>query len=137
MDITTTHSLIEQLKVCKSTMTALQKQKTDLEGRLIQQIKDEVAAQLADKDYGTGTARVTVNGANVKVVISKKVKWDEAHLEALFKDLTERGQDAKEYIDLSYSVAENRYQAWPSSLQGLFEPARTVEVSKPTITIEE
>jgi hypothetical protein len=116
------NSIIQQLQVCKSTQASLAKQKAEL---------------LADKDYGTGTANIKSGVHRIKVVISKKVSYDQEGLKQVYDLLASRGEDPNEYMKVKLDVAEGAYKNWPSTLQALFEPYRTVETGKPTITIEE
>jgi len=129
-------NIIEELLICKQIQGSLAKQRAELEEKLLEAIKEDVSNQLSGNHYGAGTATVRIGDKSVKVVISKKVSWDNDLLKDVQEHLVKRGEDPSEYIDVKYSVMENKYKAWPSSLQTLFEPARTVDISKPTITVE-
>lgn len=129
--------IIADIKEAKAIIAAATSGKARLEGELMAKLGDQVQAQLADKDYGTGTANVVAAGHKIKVVVSKKVSYDQQGLKALAETLASRGEEPSEYLDIKYGVAEGAYKNWPSSLQALVEPHRTVEHSKPTITIEE
>lgn len=52
------------------------------------------------------------------------------------QQLVAAGQDPSEYMKVELKVMESSYKAWPSSLQKMFEPSRTVEVSNPKLTVE-
>jgi hypothetical protein len=107
-----------------------------IEADIMSQARDVVAAQLADAPYGAGTVTLPVEGFKAKVVVSKKVTYDQEGLAAIRQQLTNNGEDADEYIGVKYDVSEAAYKGWPSSLKAMFEPYRTVEPSKPTIKIE-
>ncbi len=128
--------IIADLKEAKAIIAAATAGKARLESELMAKLGDQVQAQLSDKDYGTGTANVVAAGHKIKVVVSKKVSYDQQGLKALADTLASRGEDPAEYLDIKYGVAEGAYRGWPSSLQAMVEPHRTVEPSKPTITIE-
>mgnify|MGYP000861665732 CR=1 FL=1 len=114
----------------------LTKQKKQKEEQLIVEAGESIRSQLADADYGCGTATVDAHGFKIKVVVSKKVSYDQEGLEQVAKMLFEKGEEPREYIKCKYDVSEAAYKAWPSSLQALFQPHRTVEPSKPKIEIE-
>lgn len=82
-----------------------------------------------------GTANLGDGDYDVKVVIDKRVDWDQAKLVEACRKLEETGQDASEYVTTEIKVSESRYKAWPASVQRLFEPARTTKPGKPRITL--
>jgi hypothetical protein len=107
-----------------------------IEADILTMAREDIANQLAKADYGAGTATLAVDGMKVKVVVSKKVSYEQAGLAAIREQLTANGEDPNEYVSAKYDVAEAAYKQWPTSLQRMFEPYRTVEVTKPTIKIE-
>ena len=107
-----------------------------IEADILSMAREDIANQLAKADYGAGTATLAVDGMKVKVVVSKKVSYEQAGLAAIREQLTTNGEDPNEYVSAKYDVAEAAYKQWPTSLQRMFEPYRTVEVTKPTIKIE-
>ncbi len=113
---------IESLKTRRLTF------ETDLNGF----IGSDVAEQLKEKDYGCGTANVETPEYKVKVVVTKKVKWDQDEL----KSIAASGEDPADYIKVSYDVSETVYKALPEKISKVFQPARTVETSKPKFTFE-
>jgi hypothetical protein len=117
---------IESLKSKRLTF------ETDLNGF----IGSDVAEQLQGKDYGCGTANVETPEFKVKCVVTKKVKWDEKQLAGLYAQIQASGENPADYIKVSYDVSETAYKAWPEKISKVFEPARTVEASKPKVTFE-
>ena len=128
--------LIQKLEEANNQIRAAQQEKKLLEDKLSEAISDEVKAQLADKDYGCGTANINTGKYKVKVVVGKKVKWDENQLGSIYREIQSSGHNPDEYIKTTYSVSEASYKAWPSTIKQTFEPARTVEPGKPVITFE-
>lgn len=126
----------DMLQQVKQQEEKLAKIRKDAEDDLIDALGNEIRSQLNDKDYGCGTANVDLEGYKVKVVISKKVTYDQQGLETVEQQLVAAGQDPHEYMKVERKVSESSYKAWPSSLQAMFEPYRTVEASKPKITVE-
>lgn len=127
------HNLTEAKNVMLGFKTVFETAERELQ----EAIAEEVKVQLKDKDYGCGTANITAGAFKIKVEVKKKVSWDNDALGDIKEMLHTRGENADEYIETRYNVAESKYKNWPRSLQAIFEPARTVDVSKPTITIEE
>jgi hypothetical protein len=68
----------------------------------------------------------------LSVDVSKRVTWDQAQLATIAKRIEAAGESVEEFIDVSYSISESRYQNWPSTLRSQFEAARTVKPGKPT-----
>lgn len=120
----------------ESEIAAKKKTLAQAEAKLQETIQDKVTAELATKDYGCGTVNIVEDDIKIKVVVSKKVKWDNSQLERIYNDIKESGADVSAYLKISYTVNENNYKAWGDNIQAYFEPARTVEVSKPAIKIE-
>ncbi len=129
-------NLLSSLEAIHLKLDELKKEKVQLESALAESVSQDVSAQLADKDYGCGTANIQTDSFKLKVVISKDVKYDQAKLADLFDKIKESGDDPFEYIKVKYDVSETAYKNWPSNIRQAFEPARTVEPSKPKITFE-
>jgi hypothetical protein len=132
----TLHTEIKRLHDLRLHIEELKRVEKLIEADILSQSRDIIAAQLADAPYGAGTATLDVEGFKAKVVVSKKVTYDQEGLAAVRKTLTANGEDPSEYVKVKYDVAEAAYKNWPTSLQKMFEPYRTVEASKPTIKIE-
>lgn len=114
----------------------MKKEKAELEHVLADSISQDVSSQLADKDYGCGTANILTNDYKIKVVISKDVKYEQSGLADLFDRIKESGENPTDYIKVKFDVSEMAYKNWPSKIQSEFEPYRTVQPSKPKITFE-
>ena len=129
--------LIAIITGCNQIINDMKREKEEYEGKLMAMIAPEVQNSLEGNAYGCGTANVETETKTIKVTVSKKVKWDQERLKSIWDDIEASGYKPEEYINVKYDVSENAYKAWPSSISDAFEPARTVEVSKPTIKIEE
>ncbi|HAB47112.1 MAG TPA: hypothetical protein DCE31_02235, partial [Lautropia sp.] len=66
---------------------------------------------------------------NVRVTseLKKEVHWDQAKLAQISARISQSGEDVHQYIDISYSVPESRFKAWPETLRASFLEARTVK----------
>jgi hypothetical protein len=88
------------------------------------------AARSGGKDFGV--VHVADGDLRLSVDVSKRVTWDQAQLATIAKRIDAAGESAEEFIDVSYSISESRFQNWPSTLRSQFEGARTVKPGKPT-----
>lgn len=128
--------LVQELQAVAAEIKSLSSRKAVLETELAQNFKAEFDAQLLGKDYGCGTVSVPVDHYKVKFVISKKVEWDQKILRDIYMNTLPAWGDPAEYVDVSYNVSETKYKAWPTPISSLFNAARTVKPSKPSVTIE-
>lgn len=87
------------------------------------------ARETAGKD--TGTVRLQDGAVTVVAELPKRVDWDQAVLANLVERIRTDGADPAEYVDVSFSVPERKYTAWPNNIRQEFEPARTVRTGKP------
>ncbi len=107
---------------------------------------NQIALESAAKAYreakkDTGTVHFAKDGVQVKVVIDKKVEWDQRLLKGIWDRIKSFGDKPEQYITLkeSLTVAEKAFTAWPEQIKNLFIPARTI-ISRPPkfeYTIEE
>lgn len=84
--------------------------------------------QQSGKDFGVvhlddGPLRVTVE-------MPKRVTWDQAQLAQIVHQIASAGEDPADYVELTYKVSENKFNAWPSGIQAVFAQARTVKPGK-------
>jgi len=88
-------------------------------------------------DAGKDTGVVHFDDGNVRVTadLPKKVDWDQARLAEITRRITDSGDDAKQYVEISYRVSETKFNAWPETLKSAFEAARTVKSGKPSYRI--
>jgi len=121
------------IKKQEDALASIRKQTEEM---IVSVAGDELQKQFEGAEYGCGTATLNPVGYKIKVVIGKKVTWEQDGLKQVAEQLVSAGQDPAEYIKAKYDVSETAYKNWPSSLQAMFQPHRTVEPSKPKITVE-
>jgi signal recognition particle GTPase len=114
----------------------LNQKKTEVQDKLNKEIFEAVKADLAGNDYGCGTANSETANFKLKVVVSKKVKWDEDELRKVAEKIKAAGRDPEEFIKYKLSVSETEFKKFPDVVQYEFLPARSVEPSAPVITYE-
>lgn len=94
----------------------------------------ERAAALRDGPHGR--VRVEDDGYIVQCDAPKRVQWDDSLVRAAIAKVRDWGDDPEEYVQIKHTVPESRYNAWPSSIREVFEPARTVMVGKLSFTMQ-
>lgn len=117
-------------------LATLNGKKQELQSQMDEEISKIAARELASKQYGCGTANLETSMHKIKVVVSKKIKWDEKQLKNISEQIRTSGQDPEVYIKYKLSVSETAYKGFPENIQAVFEPAREVMPNKPKITIE-
>lgn len=130
------NAIINDISAFDAQIAEIKRQRDSLQSQLQSLIQSDVNSQLTDKDYGCGTANVDTGEYKVKVVVSKKVTWDQAQLAGLYDRIKASGENPLEYLKVKYDVPETAYKNWPSVIQTEFEGARTVEPSTPKISFE-
>jgi hypothetical protein len=101
--------------------------------RLYQALHDRFAV-----DLKPGTHWTDSQGRKVRIEVPKQVEWDQEELKRVAEYIkVEMRENPREFIDYKLFVPENRYKAWPTVIQAMFEPARTVSPGKPKITFVE
>ena len=136
-DIFSIDAQIQQLTAgIKTQLDELNAKRKELQTKLDEKVLELANVELALKEYGCGTVNLQEGNYKFKVVVSKKVKWDNSQLERIHQEIKDSGVDPSAYLKVSYTVNEKNYKAWGDNIQGYFKPARTVEVTKPTIKIE-
>ncbi len=132
----TVDNVLSELDSIDTQIEALKQRRLGFEIDLNGFIGGLVNDQLKDKDYNCGTANLETDDFKVKVVVTKKVKWDEKQLADIYMMISAAGENPADYIKTSYDVSETAYKAWPEKISKVFQPARTVEASKPKISFE-
>lgn len=110
----------------------LKQVKARLDAALEQTYGDRIRVARSDGGKDFGVVHVADGDLRLTVDVSKRVSWDQAQLATIAKRIDAAGESVEEFIDVSYSISESRFQNWPSTLRTQFEAARTVKPGKPT-----
>ena len=110
----------------------LKQVKARFDTALEQTYGDRIRAARSDGGKDFGVVHVADGEVRLSVDVSKRVAWDQAQLATIAARISAAGEDVGEFIDVSYSISESRFQNWPSTLRTQFEAARTVKPGKPT-----
>ena len=96
---------------------------------------DEARAQLLAKGQDTGTTHILDGDFDITVEVGKDVKWEPKGLNELVAKIEATGGDAREYVEVKYSVSEAKFKAWPQTLRAPFEALRTVTPKAPKFVL--
>ena len=110
----------------------LKQVKARLDAALEQTYGDRIRVARSDGGKDFGVVHVADGEIRLSVDVSKRVTWDQTQLATIAKRIDAAGESVEEFIDVSYSISESRFQNWPSTLRSQFEAARTVKPGKPT-----
>lgn len=114
----------------------LKNQREQLLSDLQKQAQSNIESQLSNNDYGCGTANIDSDNYKIKYTVSKRVKWDQDVLRQSIDKIKASGRNPDDFIRAKYDILETKYKMFAKDVQRFFEPARTVETSKPVIKIE-
>lgn len=107
-----------------------------LHGAMMFRYADRAALAREAKGTNTGTVTLAEGEYDIRADLPKKVEWNAAMLAEAVETIRGWGEDPTEYVSIEIKVAESRYNAWPTPIRSLFEPARTVGTGKPTFKVE-
>ena len=126
-------SLLEAVAEQKAELSRLTEL---LNGTLAHRYSD--AATIARREAGKDTGTVTLPDGDfaIKADLPRKVEWSEDGLASVEKQLLDMGEPPGDYIILKRAVSETAFQRWPTSLQAMFLPHRTVSAGRQTFKIE-
>ncbi|MBF0186238.1 MAG: hypothetical protein HQM06_17860 [Magnetococcales bacterium] len=111
--------------------------KASLEEAIVRRYSDRVALLRHQNHKPTGILRFNDGPFVVVADQPKKPEWDQEQLAFITEQLRSAGMDPQEYVEVTYRVSERRYEAWPTSVRQIFEPARTLKVGRQTFKIEQ
>jgi hypothetical protein len=127
--------LFERRDELKSVITDLRAELKNVDDQLsdlfLPLARDALRAD--DKDFGT--AHIVEGNVAMKVNVGKKVTWDQDVLRDTFNSMTP--ENAQHYAKLTYAVEERKYTAAPPAIKATLEAARTTEVGRFTVEVED
>lgn len=97
---------------------------------LEQRYGDQARKNLTESGRDFGTAHVVDGPLRVTLDLPKRVSWDQKQLGAIAERVVASGERVQDYMDVTLSVSECRFNNWPPALKGQFAPARTVKAGK-------
>ncbi|HMQ92661.1 MAG TPA: hypothetical protein PKA33_15840 [Amaricoccus sp.] len=109
--------------------------KARLDGALVLKYGARIAAARRAVGKDSGTVRLRDGDITVVADLPKRIAWDQEKLGQMVERIRAAGDDVREYVEVTYRVAERNYAAWPRAIREGFEPARTVRPGQLTIEL--
>jgi len=136
-DLTTLNDteLAEHLLAVEEDETAVKLAKKKLNNELLNRKAAEIKALYGAKPEAFGIVNLQLGNKIAKIDTSKDVQWDQAQLDAIWKQIAADGANPKDYIKIEYGVSETLYKSWGDNIKAFFSPARTVKAKNPSIKI--
>lgn len=137
-----TASLDELAALSSETLFHLQQEAVDqraMAGAIVKQldqvliVKYSERAQACLQAAGQASGVVHFSDGHVRITAEqpRQVVWDQCRLAEMVRRLAAHGGDPTEYVETRYHVSEARFNAWPTSLKQMFEPARSLKRGAP------
>ncbi len=120
------------VKDTEKALSQLQVQKDWLESVIAYKYvfkASQVRAQL-QQDYGL--INFEDDGVRVLVDQPREVSWDQAQLKIIAQRILEQGEDPSEFLDVHYSVPQEKFDQWPQEIRRSFEPALQIKQGRCT-----
>ena len=125
------HHLLSLLQEADEHLRKARLAKDWLNGALVRRYEDKAKVMRRKLGKDTGIVRLEDEGVTVVCELSKKVEWDQHVLSSIVLKLMTEGKKVSDYVEQEYRISERKFNAWPSDIQALFEPARTFSTGKP------
>lgn len=130
------NGMIAEIEDLDAQISGLKDRKDNLTKSVITLVQSDIQDQIGLNDYGCGTVTIKTDDFNLKVIVSKKIVYDQNKLSNLYEQIKTSGHNPDMYIKTQYKVSEAVFKTWPTEIQDAFFDAREVSQSKPTIKIE-
>jgi hypothetical protein len=125
--------LFERRDELKHVMKELRNELKDIEDKLSDEFLPAARDVLNSNGKDFGTAQIAQGNHRLKVVVSKKITWDQDKLRETLNTMSP--EDAVHYGKLTFAVEERKFTAAPPAIRAELEDCRTVEVGR--VTVEE
>ena len=127
--------LFERRDELKSVITDLRAELKNVDDQLSDLFLPLARDALRADGKAFGTAHIVEGNVAMKVNVGKKVTWDQDVLRDTFNSMTP--ENAQHYAKLTYAVEERKYTAAPPAIKATLEAARTTEVGRFTVEVED
>lgn len=96
----------------------------------------DISSNIRKLDYkDSGIIHFSDGDYQITSVVAKRIEWNQQKLKDVVSAIKEHGDNPAEYVDISYKVAETKYNAWPEHIKNIFKPARIFKLSKESFAI--
>lgn len=118
----------EQFAIAKSAMAHIDLALELKYGRRAHQLRLAMGKDTGVVHFDDGQVQITAD-------LPKRVEWNQAKLADIARRIAASGDDPAEFVEITYRVAESKFNAWPQSLRSTFVPARTVKTGTAKVTL--
>ncbi|MCW7551790.1 hypothetical protein NX722_03875 [Endozoicomonas gorgoniicola] len=111
----------------EKAMSQLETQKLWLESVVAYKYVYRASQLRSQLQQDFGTVSFDDEGTRVLVDQPREVSWDQQKLKAIAQRIQEQGEDPSEFLDVEYSVSQEKFDQWPQQLRRSFEPALKIK----------
>lgn len=104
--------------------------RTKFDAALEQRYGEQARKALNDSGRDVGSTHITDGPLHIKFELPKRVSWDQQQLSTIAERLVVAGERIQDYMDVEFSVAESKFNNWPTTLKEKFSQARSVKPGK-------
>jgi hypothetical protein len=104
-------------------------------GALIQKYEHRAQTERLAANKDSGTIRFQDGSVTVIADAPKRVEWDQVTLAAMAERIRASGDNPTDYLEITFSVPERRFSAWPPAMRDGFAGARTLRIGRQTFSL--
>ena len=130
-----TLELLERRHELKDLIDQMRGQIKEINSQLEEAYLARAKESLAESGRDFGTTYVQDGNTRLKVVVNKKVTWDQDRLRDTLNSMSP--DDARHYGKVTFAVEESKYKAAPPAIKAQLEECRTTETGTITFNIVE
>lgn len=104
-------------------------------GALIQKYEHRAQTERLAANKDSGTVRFQDGSVTVTADAPKRVEWDQVALAAMAERIRAGGDNPTDYLEITFSVPERRFSAWPPAMRDGFAGARTLRIGRQTFSL--
>ena len=116
----------------EKAMSQLETQKLWLESVVAYKYVYRASQLRSQLQQDFGTVSFDDEGTRVLVDQPREVNWDQQKLKAIAQRIQEQGEDPSEFLDVEYSVSQEKFDQWSQQLRRSFEPALKIKPGRCT-----
>ncbi|WP_062262388.1 hypothetical protein [Endozoicomonas arenosclerae] len=124
--------LVVLLNDVEKAMSQLTVQKMWLESVVAYKYVYRASQIRSELQQDFGTISFDDEGTRVLVDLPREVSWDQSQLKAIAQRIQEQGEDPSEFLDIEYSVSQEKFDQWPQEIRRSFEPALQIKQGRCT-----
>ena len=104
-------------------------------GALIQKYEHRAQTERLVANKDSGPVRFQDGPVTVIADAPKRVEWDQVALAAMAERIRASGDNPTDYLEITFSVPERRFSAWPPAMRDGFAGARTLRIGRQTFSL--